>query len=373
MKHQRLRRRNGATIVVVAVSLPILLILVGFSVDLAYMQQVRSELNAVTDLAVKAASAELSDSGSSALATAKGKLVAAENSVGGAPLVLEDGDFVFGNSSRSFTSRWEFTAGAAPTNSLRLRGRRTAASPSGAVGLFFSGFIANKQFEPVAQATASFVDVDLCLVLDRSTSMKHDTTSAESSMLSTDPRFCQAPVDTSRWAALDRAVQLFVDRLNVSIAEEQVALVTFASDFTGCDSTSPAASLNQPLATDLSSITTAMSVLSAAVWNGNTEIDSGIALAHQELNSSRARLTSERIMVVLTDGVYTGPDPTSSAEAASADGITIHTITFGDFANQADMKTVALAGRGRHYHAPDESTLRDVFDEIAGSITILTD
>ena len=78
-------------------------------------------------------------------------------------------------------------------------------------------------------------------------------------------------------------------------------------------------------------------------------------------------------MVVFTDGAYTEDDPVPYAAAAGADGIIVHTITFGSGANQADMQAVAAAGYGQHYHAPDAAALSDVFLQIAGSLAVLTE
>jgi hypothetical protein len=78
-------------------------------------------------------------------------------------------------------------------------------------------------------------------------------------------------------------------------------------------------------------------------------------------------------MIVLTDGVYTAANPVSQAVAAAEEDIFVHTITFSNGANQSDMQDVAEAGGGNHFHAPDAATLEDVFQQIAGSIAILTE
>ena len=159
------QRRKGATIIVIALLIPALFFIIGFSVDLAYMQQARSEIRIATDLAAKAASVELADTGNQNKAITRGKEVAAANLVGGSGLVLEDSSFVFGNADRNFTSRWDFTPNATPLNAVQIQANTTTR-------LFLSGFLAGKAFQPSASSVASFVEVDVCLVLDRSTSMK---------------------------------------------------------------------------------------------------------------------------------------------------------------------------------------------------------
>jgi hypothetical protein len=100
-----------------------------------------------------------------------------------------------------------------------------------------------------------------------------------------------------------------------------------------------------------------------------------MGLARTELTGGNGRPTAQKIMVVLTDGAYTnGIHPEGVAASAAADGIRVHTITFGACPATviADMQETAAAGSGNHYHAPDAATLNDVFSEIAGSIAILT-
>lgn len=368
--------RRGATAVLVAIILPVLILIVGFAVDLAFMQLSRAELRAATDLAAKAASAELATSGKEGDAKIIGKQIAALNFVAGEALTLESGDFKFGNSTRSTTGKWVFDPGASPKNAVRITSRRTAGSPDGPVNLFFAGLLGSNGFETTADATSSFINADICLVLDRSSSMKLAVADTAPTMSGGDPRQCDTPWADSRWVALENAVNLFVAEMDDTLADEHVAVVTFASDYTSCSTTVQAATLDQPLTGDLSDVTSAMSARSSQVWNGMTEISVGMQLARTELTGTNARATAQKIMVVLTDGAYTnGVHPSGEATTAANNGITVHTITFGAVPSNVidQMETTATAGGGNHYHAPDAATLNMVFAEIAGSIAILTE
>ena len=375
--HSRsLFHRRGATAIFVALILPALLLILGFSVDLAYMQLTRAELRSATDLAAKAAAAELADTGSMARAIAKGKQTASINLVAGQGLTLEDADFVFGNTTRSTTGKWVFTANSAPTNAVQVIARRTSDSVDGPIALFFSGLLDGAGFQTTFSATASFVNADICLVLDRSSSMKLAVSDTATALVVGDARECDTPWADSRWIALEEATSLFTTLMGTTASNEQVAVVTFASDHTACSETTQAATLDQGLTADLSNITSAMAALSSEVWNGNTEISVGMSLARAVLTGSDARPTAEKIMVVLTDGAYSnGIHPSGQATLAAADGIRVHTITFGAVpAAVIDaMRATAAAGGGNHYHAPDAATLNNVFTEIAGSISILTE
>ena len=98
-----------------------------------------------------------------------------------------------------------------------------------------------------------------------------------------------------------------------------------------------------------------------------------LAVGVSVLTGLNARQYATKVMIVLTDGVYTHADPVPQAVAANAEKIFVHTITFGTGANQADMEAVAQAGSGNHFHAPDADALEDVFKQVAGSIAILTE
>jgi Mg-chelatase subunit ChlD len=193
-------------------------------------------------------------------------------------------------------------------------------------------------------------------------------------MNSGDPRFCESPWADSRWVAVESAVNGFVNLMNTTRAAEHIAVVTFASDYAACATTSQSATLDQPLTADLSQVTSTMSTLTSSIWNGMTEISVGMGLGRNELIGDNSRDTAQKIMIVLTDGAYTnGIHPSGEATAAAAEGIQVHTITFGAVPQTVldDMHETALAGGGVHYHAPDAATLNEVFVDIAGSIAIL--
>ncbi len=370
----KLRRdRNGAIAILVAILLMTIFLFVGFSVDLSYMMLVRTELRAVADLAAKAAAGELSRTQDLNLAKAAAQEVAINHQVAAKELTLADEDIVFGHSNKLGNGTWKFTAGANPLNSVRVNARRVDGSADGSVALFFGNLYNRTDFETQVSATASFVDVDICLVLDRSSSMKLKVSSTAGGMSTSDNRFCKKPKNDSRWIALDGAVQLFVDHLEATQAVEHVALVTFASNYTSpCPETNLVATLDEDLAGDLSLVTDAITVRSKTVWNGRTDIAAGIVLGHNVLTSPSARTYAAKVMIVLTDGVYTEAYPVPAAIAAAGDDIFIHTITFSNGANQADMQAVAQAGNGNHFHAPNAAALEDVFEQIAATITILT-
>ena len=361
----------------IAVLLPVLIVFLGFSVDLAYMQNTRLELRAVTDAAARAGATKLSRTDSEASARAEALRVAAANKVAGKSLLLADSDVEIGRSVRDKNGRWSFQKGGSPANAVRVTGARLSGKGSGAVPLFFGSQIGAMEFEPQFTATASFLNVDICLVLDRSTSMKVDVNSDESGLYTSDPRFCKPPQSTSRWNALHSAVQVFTDALRASSGKEQVALATYSSSFdpaTYCGTSSVASTLDLGLSLDMNKIDGQVDTLSSNVWNGNTDIESGMRVGMDELlNGASARRGADRILIVLTDGNENEGSAMDAAATCKAENIRVNTVTFSIDANQNLMKDVAAATGGRHLHADTATELKEAFRELAAQAAQLTD
>ena len=112
-------------------------------------------------------------------------LVGNLNYVGNEPLQINPsksaGEIEFGLSRRgaSGTGRYDFTpkdrdlvnAKLAKATAVRVHGKRTSDSVGGTIRMLFSGFRVFDQFEPEVTTTATQVDRDIALVLDRSGSM----------------------------------------------------------------------------------------------------------------------------------------------------------------------------------------------------------
>jgi Flp pilus assembly protein TadG len=360
--------------VLIAVSLIVFLVAVVFSIDVGYMFLTRTQLRASTDAAARAAGEALSRVQNMAQARQAAKDLAAANPVAGAPLLLDDSDIVFGNSQSGAGGAWTFTAGGLPTNSIRVNGRRTTSSPSGNVPLLFGRLMGVNYFEPTQTATTVRLDRDIVLVVDRSSSMKLGLDSLAEFMSTSDPRFpLPPPSPDSRWAALSAAVDTFIDTLATTPQAEQVGLVSYGSEGTWCGIYNTASDIDQPLATDTALIHDGIQRISNRVFNGATAISAGIDNGVVVLTDpARARPYAGKTMVLLTDGSANSGRPTlDAARDAVARDIVIHTITFGAGANQAAMEQVAALGGGKHYHAPDAQTLRDIFREIALTLPVM--
>jgi len=367
-------RRRGAMLYLILLFIVIFIGLAALSVDVAYMHLTRTQLRAATDAAARAGGEALSRLQNANAARAAAKQLAAANLVAGEPLQLADSDIVFGFSDKLADGSWGFTAGASPTNSLQVLGRRTDDSLSGSVGLFFGRVFGVNKFQPVQTATAVKLDRDICLVLDRSSSMKLGLASSAETMSSSDSRSSQPPqYPDSRWAAATAAIDVFIDTLATTPPSEQCALVSFGSEGMWVNVHNDASALDQPLTCTPNDIKAAGHSYDSRVFNGMTHTTAGLNAAVAELtHPTRARPFARKTIVFLTDGFRTaGGDPVPAATAAAAQDIVIHTITFGATFNQSEMIAVANATKGKHYHAPDAQTLSDVFREIASSSDVI--
>lgn len=365
--------RKGVLVVVFAIVLPVMLIILGFTIDYANIQRVRNEIRVVADLSAKAAAAKLSQTHDPDQAIVAAKAVASANFVCGNPLQLDTSDITFGHATRMPDGSIDFSANVPPFNGVQISAERMADEGRG-INLFFGSLYGREEISLAQTATAAFQDVDILLVLDRSGSMKWkttgDTTPTEQTTLQ-----CLIPNAESRWHSLDEAVTIFLNTLQASPVLERVGLVTFSSDFTDfCGTTTiQESTLDQALTSNQNAVRSAMSNYKVSVWGGATNIFAGLhqARLHMEANKTPG---AEHVIVLLTDGVYNvGPAPFDEATACKNAGFTLHTITFSDDANQDDMLTTALNGGGNHHHASTEEELKRVFETIAGSFAILTE
>ena len=149
------------------------------------------------------------------------------------------------------------------------------------------------------------LDRDICLVLDRSSSMKLYLTDTDAGMSSTDPRFTHPPDPTlSRWSALATATQTFVDALATTPQIEHLGMVSYAQEGTWCGIFNTTADINQQsrYGSQLDRHGGAEASQSS-VFNGGTNIRAGIDAGVTALmNSTYARPYAAKTMVLFTDG-----------------------------------------------------------------------
>jgi hypothetical protein len=303
-----------------------------FSVDVAYVHLVNSELRASTDAAARAAVDTLGLTDSLEQATQAAIDVAAANRVAGQPLILEPGDIVFGRTHYQPDGSLLFAASEIPYGAARVTGRKLDDSPSGAVPLFFAAIVGSPEYETSVIATASRLDRDICLVVDRSGSME----------------------SLNRMVDLRAAVTGFL----AILLEE-----TGPDEMVGLASYNQAAQIEHELTDDYTLIQESVDAL---IPDGQTNIGGGIDTGRDVLQGGRSAQRVEKTIIVMTDGYHnTGTDPLEAAQRAADENIRIHAITFGRRTDKIRMQAVADIGGGNYYHAPDGSALREIYEEIA--------
>lgn len=326
-------------LVLLSVMMLLFFVAVAFSVDVAYMHLVRGELRTATDAATKAASETLARTQNIPQAVVRGREIARANLVAGRGLELDDRDIQFGHSTRMNDDRFQFSLNGTPINSVRVVGRRTASSRSGSVGLFFGRLLGTNFFEPSETSTATFLERDIVVVVDRSGSMLGQ-----------------------KFADLQRSMLVFTQVLRAGNVDTRLGLASYATT----------ATQDVPMTEDLNRIDRAMATMPV---NGFTSISAGIDAGTAVFRGARSTDFVERTMVLMTDGIHnTGAQPEGPAATLAAQGVTIHTISFGVDADRTKMRDLARIGKGRSFHADTGLQLENVFREIALTLnTVITE
>ena len=336
--------RAGAALPIIATLMILLFVSAVIGIDVARMHVVRSELRTATDAAARAAVEALGRTESEADAIDAALDIARLNRVAGEPLELDPNQVVFGGTTEnndgsfSFVEQANFGSRNDIANSVQVVGERTASSPGGSINLLFGRIFGVDTFQPVQSATATRLDRDIALVLDKSGSMAVN----------------------GRFESLLNGVDVFVDELNQSRPVENVSLTVY--------DTNPEQLLE--LTKDLASIRAA---LETEQPSGLTGIGQAMRVGLDSiLNDPGARTLALRSMVVMTDGNQNrGISPLIAAEECRQAGVVVHTITFSAGADEALMQEVAELTGGTHLHATTNQQLIEAFGTIARQLEVL--
>jgi Flp pilus assembly protein TadG len=365
-------------LVLVSTLLVLLLAMTLFTVDASYMQLTRSELRAATDAATKAGAEALRRTQDEDEARNAAITVASRNTVGGQPLVLRPEDVLLGRTVQQGDGTWTFQEGARPYTAVHVDAAMGGTSANGPVNLFFAGMFGSNTFEPKRSATASSMETEICLVIDRSGSMCYDL-SGESGRYPSGGGYLLPPdPQSSRWAALMRSVKLFLSIAKKQEPPPRLSLVTWASDVNVPGSllgilqvVLKVVVVESGLSPNWGPLQQALDVRSKNPMLGRTNLAAGLDAGVRVLTGPNAKPLASKVIILMTDGQWNeGRNPLLAAEDARAAGITVHTITFLE-TTDTTMEQVAEITGGRYFFAANEAQLQAAFEEIARMIPVV--
>ncbi|MDX1927182.1 MAG: VWA domain-containing protein [Pirellulaceae bacterium] len=363
MKRENRKRREGATLVLLCLLLPVVLGIAAYSINVVYMELARTELQITTDVATRAAGRTLAVTGSQQQAILAAERLMQANPFANQTMSLNGSDIVFGISTRQAANqRYNFVSGTNP-NAVHIKANGKVKVP-----MLFPTMGVPIEFRPIKTAICTQTELDVALVIDRSGSMAYGVNEVASHLqppAAAPPgwSFGQPVPPMSRWQDAVASVDSFLQLLTKSSLNEHVSLSTYSSDFR----------TEVPLTSNFMNIGIALANNSARFYGGATNVGDGILTGMQTLgNKQLARPWASRVMIVLTDGIHnTGTDPLYAAKIAAQEDIMIFTITFSMEADVARMQQVAEAGSGRHFHATSAAELNAAFKEIANRLPTL--
>lgn len=109
--------------------------------------------------------------------------------------------------------------------------------------------------------------------------------------------------------------------------------------------------------------------IDSLVTGGGTASATGLHRANV-VHDLKGKSAGEPIVILLSDGQDNGgtPDPIEEAEVAAANDITIHTVGFGDGADNATLEAIATETGGSYYYAAEGEDLDEVFSDVFATI-----
>ena len=328
--------RRGAMLVQIAIMMVGFMLAITFSIDSAQIQLTQTEMNTATEAAAKAIAGTLANTQDLELAITRGQQLAAANQVNGNPLILERSDVQFGRTAELGSGRLGFEPAKTPYNSVSVRGKHISEPSGGSNPMIFSRIFGGVFFSTKSLATATYVDRDIVLVIDRSEAMSDK-----------DLR------------AVKQAIETFSSVLSATASHERVGLVSYNQQ----------ASADVELTDQFPEISNAISCLEIG---GSANVTQGMLAARRLLKQSHQRAWIQPIMIVMANGVsHTRNDPIALAASLGAEGIQVMTVTCGGNTDQDEMQRVAELGNGSHFHVEQESELEHVFHKLAKSLSTM--
>ncbi len=382
-KSQRQERRRGAVVVLCALLLTVVMIGIAFSVDIAYMQLARTELQAANDAAAKAAAVALAQGKNSNQTKQAAIDAAARNTVAGRSLKINTNNISLGGLKTNTGGSWQFVEGQTPLMAAKIDVNMTTGSPSGSIPLFFAPLLGTNDYAPKNTAIAGFVQNAIVLCLDRSHSMCFDMSGVDwvypPTATAWPLAYVAPPVTGSRWLSLTSSVSTFLDVLDQYNHAPPVGMVTWGSDVSASTwygvkiPKFNAVDIDVKIATSTEAkIKASLNTRGLKMIQGSTNMSAGMVSARDLLANYTPTLPVNRVMILVTDGEWNqGTDPVTTAATLAAKNIKCHTI--GLLTNDPGnvLQQISTITGGKSYQVMDQAGLEAAFREIASELPIV--
>lgn len=379
--------RRGAVTPLIAMLLVAILSIGAFAISISQIQLARTQAQTIADCASLSATTVLGEQHmfNDESWDEIGQRIAESNRILGKPAVIARDNIQLGNAGADLDGNMVFRPGVRPRNAVRVNVQMGDNTAMGSVPLAFPFLFDVDTFSVKATSVTAKVGHDVCLCIDRSTSMNarldgkyppayyHDRPGGPASA-----KYYPNPID-SRWAGLMRALPVVLDAFRDSEIREEVSLVTFGSarqwDDGDLSTYYSGASIDVPGTLDYDKIEDELRHMwdQRPMVSGQTWIDYGIESAIDAL-SNPDREFAHKTIILLTDGEQYPRTKKhyAAAQIAADEGITIHTICYAASGRgQKEMQDVAKIGGGKYFFAGNQQELKEVFAEI-GQISPIT-
>jgi Ca-activated chloride channel homolog len=356
------RIRVGSTMMAVVILIPMLIIIAATAINLAHIQVVNTKVQIVADASARAAGRIYAETGNKPQALAAAQQLAALNPIQSVVVPIEAGDLEYGLSQRNSKDKAYKFAAAENGNAVRVTTNAFHNGSGTGVGTVFPVYGQGMQIRPTRSATSSQTTLDVCVIVDRSGSMRWAAN--ENSSSGTAPAAQPSgwssgdPVPpNSRWLDLVASMNGFCNELTLTAKAEKIGLVSYSSSTTR----------EVDLTENYSEINAALSDISADFYGGMTNIGGGIEGGLLTVTDpSKARPWANNALVLMSDGKHnTGTDPLVAAASAASQQIPIYTVSFSVEADLVLMQQIADMTGGTHYHAVNAQQLNEAFRNIA--------
>ncbi|MCA9131856.1 MAG: VWA domain-containing protein [Planctomycetales bacterium] len=355
--------RRGSTLVMLVFMVLAAFSIASYAINVVYMEFARTELQITADVATRAACRALVDYGSQDEALWAAQRLAAANPVRGQVVDIPMDDLQFAVARRyEEEDDYDYSQRLSNPNAVHLTTEFYQRSHSG-MEMLFPTLGVPVAFRPIKEATAIQSELDLAVVLDRSSSMACPSSQdSPPENLVELPLVRQLPSDT-RWRDAQAGMEEILELFESSPQQELVSLSTFNHIATSDASLSQSYQL----------LRSTMESHGQQFAGGKSSMADGIRNGLRLLSDEdRARPWASRVMLLISDGRNNfGNDPMAAAREAADQYVMIYTISLSDEANEEVLADIAETTYGRHFHATQPEDFRTIMEEISRRLPIL--